>query len=110
MYNPQAENKNRKENETMKNILAFLTMYRKKVNELDNLKKEVESMKTKLNEYTKENGTKTEKGFSFVCGQYTVTITECTRTDIDRKTLSAKYPEIAEELKTETTYERTTVK
>lgn len=94
----------------MKNILAFLTTYKKKANELENLKKEIESMKAELNAYTKKNGIATENGFSFECGQYTVTITECTRTDIDKKRLSAELPEIANKYKTETTYERTTVK
>ena len=94
----------------MKNILAFITSYKKKVADCERLKKEIEEMKTELNAFTKENGTKTEKGFSFVCGQYTVTITECTRSDIDKKELSVKYPQIAEELTTTTTYERTSVR
>ena len=94
----------------MKNILTFLTSYKKKVTELEALKKEVDTMKAELNAFTKENGIETEKGFSFVCGQYTVTITECTRSDIDKKELSARYPQIAEELTTTTTYERTSVR
>lgn len=91
------------------NILAFITAYKKKVADCKKLEKEIETMKAELNAFTKENGIETENGFSFVCGQYTVTITECKRTDIDKKALSAKYPQIVEELTTTTTYERTSV-
>ena len=93
----------------MKNILAYLTSYKAKTAQLKQLTEQVETMKKELNAYAKENGIKTEKGFSFVCGQYTVTITECTRTDLDKKRLASEHPELIPEYTTKTTYEKTIV-
>lgn len=87
----------------MKNILATLTMYKAKKNQLEALEKEIESIKQEILSYM--NGQET-----ITCGQYTATNKECTRTDIDKKTLQAKYPTIADELKTVTKYNRFTVK
>ena len=95
----------------MKNLLAFLTQYKAKKALLDNLTEEVEAMKKELESYTMENNTPDNNGkYKFTCGQYTVTITPCTRTDIDKKRLEAEKPEIAEEYKKTTEYNRTTVK
>ena len=95
----------------MKNVLAFLTSYKAKKAELDKLTAEVESMKKELIDYTKEKVNADEKGkYTFTCGQYTITISACTRTDIDKKRLAVELPEIAEQYKTETQYERMTVK
>ena len=94
----------------MKNLLVFLTTYKSKKAQLDKLTEELESMKKELLSYTKETCENNDGKYSFVCGQYTVTITPCTRTDIDKKRLAVERPEIAEEYKTETTYERMTVK
>lgn len=94
----------------MKNVLTFLTTYKAKKAQYDKLAEELESMKRELTEYTKETCENNAGKYSFVCGQYTVTISTCTRTDIDKKRLSAELPEIAEQYKTETQYERMTVK
>lgn len=95
----------------MMNLLAFLTQYKAKKTQLDNLTEEVEVMKKKLESYTMENNTPDENGkYRFTCGQYTVTITPCTRTDIDKKRLEAEKPDIAEAYKKTTEYNRTTVK
>lgn len=95
----------------MKNLLAFLTTYKAKKAQLDTLTAEVENMKAELIAYTKGNHNADGKGkYSFVCGQYTVTITPCTRTDIDKKRLESEMPEVAEKYKKETTFDRTIVK
>ena len=95
----------------MKNVLAFLTTYKAKKAELDKLTAEIESMKREITEYTKEKVNADDNGkYTFTCGQYTVTISACTRTDIDKKRLAVELPEIAEQYKTETQYERMTVK
>lgn len=95
----------------MRNLLAFLTTYKAKKAQLDNLTEEVEAMKKELENYTMENNTPDGNGkYKFTCGQYTVTITPCTRTDIDKKRLEAEKPDIAEAYKKTTEYNRTTVK
>ena len=95
----------------MKNLLVFLTQYKAKKAQADALNEEVEAMKKELESYTMENNTPDESGkYKFTCGQYTVTITPCTRTDIDKKRLEAEKPDIAEAYKKTTEYNRTTVK
>ena len=95
----------------MKNILTFLTSYKAKKAQFDALKEELENMKTELETYTKENYTSDENNkYKFTCGQYTVTITPCTKTDIDKKRLENELPDIARRYSKITEYSRTTVK
>ena len=95
----------------MKNLLAFLTQYKAKKALLDSLSEEVETMKKELEQYTISSYEQDEKGkYKFVCGQYTVIITPCKRTDIDKKRLEIEKPEIALEYAKVTEYNRTTVK
>ena len=95
----------------MKNILAFLTSYKAKKAQFDALKEELENMKTELETYTKENYESDENNkYKFTCGQYTVTITPCTKTDIDKKRLENELPDIARQYLKITEYSRTTVK
>ena len=112
VYNPQpVQQQKESEETTMKNLLAFLTQYKAKKAQLDSLTEEINAMKTELESYTIANNKPDNNGkYRFVCGQYTVTITPCTRTDIDKKRLEAEKPEIAEEYKKTTEYNRTTVK
>ena len=99
------------EDMTMKNVLAFLTAYKAKKAQLDSLTDEVNAMKAELENYTKANNIPDENGkYKFVCGQYTVTITPCTRTDIDKKRLETEKPDIAKEYSKTTEYNRTIVK
>ena len=94
----------------MKNLLAFLTKYKTKKAQLDSLTAEVEEMKKELLAYTKGNYEKDESGkIKFTCGQYTVTITTCTRTDIDKKRLAEEKPDIVKEYTKVSEYERTNV-
>lgn len=80
----------------MKNLLTFLTSYKAKKAQLDALKDEVDAMKAELLGYALENYDRDEKGkLKFTCGQYTVTVTACKRTDIDRKALEAFDAELA---------------
>lgn len=80
-----------------------ITMFLKKKNEIEQLTKELETLKADI--ITDMNGKE-----EIICGQYKVINKECTRTDIDKKTLKEKYPAIAKELETITTYKRFTAK
>ena len=92
----------------MKNVLAFLTEYKSKRAELDELKKLVDGMKDELTEYVLSRD---EKGkATYTCKPFVVTITECTRTGLDEKTIRELFPDIAKEYETVTTYDRVTVK
>lgn len=76
-----------------------ITMFLKKKNEIEQLTKELETLKADI--ITDMNGKE-----EITCGQYKVTNKDCTRTDIDKKALKEKYPAIAKELETTTTYKR----
>ena len=89
----------------MKNLLATITTYKAKKAEADKLMKEADKIKAELIGYMKEKETT-----SIVIGQYTLTITECTKTSIDEKLLRERYPDIAQEAEKVTTYERFTAK
>lgn len=89
----------------MKNLLATITKYKAKKAEAEKIMKEADALKNELIGYMKDND-----AFSITCGQYVLTITECTRTGIDSGLLKSKYPEIAKETETVTTYERFTVR
>jgi len=93
----------------MKNILAFLTEYKKLKVESDTLKEKLDGMKSELETYIKENNAPDEKGkYKYTCGQYTVTITPCVKTWIDNAILET-IPE-AKDFKRESAYDRTIVK
>lgn len=93
------------------NILTYLTEYKAKKALLDNLDKEVKSMKEELEKYTKEKYKPDAKGkYTFTCGQYTVSITPCKRDDIDKKSLESDYPDIAKKYTKTIEYNRTIVK
>jgi predicted phage-related endonuclease len=85
------------------NILATLTSYKAKKAEIERIEQELKEMQFAIVEYM--NG-KDE----LTTGQYKVTYKDCNRTDIDKATLKNKYPEIAKELTTTTTYKRFTVR
>ena len=87
----------------MKNILAKLTTYKAKKNMIDQLEKELESLKNEIVEYM--NGQE-----EITVGQYKATNKDCTRNGIDEKQLKEKYPVIAEEMKKTTVYKRFSVK
>lgn len=89
----------------IKNLLATITKYKAVKAEADRLAKEAEAMKAELIEYM---GGKNETVIK--CGQYVLTITECTRTGIDEKALREQFPAIAKEFEKTTTYNRFTVK
>lgn len=95
----------------MKNLLVFLTQYKAKKAQLDSLTEEVEAMKKEIESYTMANNEPDEKGkYKFTCGQYMVTITPCTRKEIDKKRLEAEKPEIAKEYEKISEFNRTIVK
>jgi len=95
----------------MKNILAFLTAFKAKKARLDKLTEEYESMKKEIESYTMENNTPDENGkYKIVVGQYTITISPVTRTDIDKKRLEQELPDVAKEYEKISTYNRTIVK
>jgi len=95
----------------IKNILAFITLFLKKRTELEKLQNEVDDMKKLLTAYAIEKGMHVKDNkISYTCGQYTVTITTCERTDIDKKRLEAEKPDIAKEYSRTTVYDRLTVK
>lgn len=89
----------------IKNLLATITKYKAVKAEADKLTKEAEAMKAELLAYmTGKNETVIK------CGQYVLTITECTKTGIDEKALREQFPAIAHEFEKVTTYNRFTVK
>ena len=90
----------------MKNLLAYLTSYKAKKAQLDTLKEEVDAMKAELLGYALENYDRDEKGkLKFTCGQYTVTVTACKRTDIDKKALTEFNAELAKRFEKVTEYD-----
>lgn len=93
----------------MKNVLAFLTEYKAKKAELENLEEKVKAMKAELETFIKANNEPDEKGkYKYTCGQYVVTITPCVKTWIDNAILDT-VPE-AEAFKKQSPYDRTIVK
>lgn len=93
----------------MKNVLAFLTEYKAKKAELENLEEKVKAMKAELENFVKANNKPDEKGkYKYTCGQYVVTITPCIKTWIDNAILET-VPE-AEAFKKQSPYDRTIVK
>lgn len=94
----------------MKNLLIFLTEYKNEKAKLKAQEEKVNNMQKELEEYTIGNYEIDNKGrYKFTCGQYTVTVTVCTRTDIDKARLTNDHPEIMEEYKKTTEYTRTRV-
>ena len=94
----------------MKNLLAYITSFKAKKVQLKNLEAEVDEMQKELLGYIGSNYEKDESGkIRFTVGQYTVTLTTVEKTSVDKKALEAKYPEIAEEFKKVSTYDRLTV-
>ncbi len=95
-----------REDNNMKNLLAYLTSYKAKKTQLDALKEEVDNMKAELLGYALENYERDEKGkIKFTHGQYTITVTACKRTDIDRKALEAFDAELAKRFEKVTEYD-----
>ena len=96
----------------IKNMLAFLTSYKAKKAELDNLETELKAMKKEIIAHAEETGiVPDETGkIKFTHGQYIVTITEKTRTGIDKTGLENNYPDIAKQFETITTYPEVRVK
>lgn len=103
-HKPEAGQKKR-EDKNMKNLLATITAYKAKKAEAEKLTREAEAMKAELIEYMAGKHENVIK-----CGQYVLTITECTRTGIDEKSLREQFPAIAQEFEKVTTYNRFTVK
>ena len=90
----------------MKNLLAFLTSYKAKKAQLDALKDEVDAMKAELLGYALDNYERDPKGkIKFNYGQYTVTVTACKRTDIDKKALTEFDAELAKRFEKVTEYD-----
>lgn len=89
----------------MKNLLATITAYKAKKAEADRLTREAEAMKAELLEYMEDKNETVIK-----CGQYVLTITECTKTSLDEKALREQFPAIAKDFERVTTYNRFSVK
>ena len=85
------------------NILITLTEYKTKKAKLEELKAEIESLKNDIVEYMGD-----EK--KLVVGQYTATITDCTKNTLDEKAIRAELPDVAEKYNRVTEYTRFTVK
>lgn len=103
-YKPEAGQKEGRKN-MIKNLLATITKYKDIKAEAEKLAREAEAMKAELLEYmTGKNETVIK------CGQYVLTITECTKTGIDEKALREQFPNIASDFEKVTTYKRFTVK
>ena len=95
----------------MKNILAFLTAYKAKKAQHETLTDELKQMQKELDEYTKANYVPDANGkYKFTCGQYVVTLSPIERVDIDKTRLASDHPEIMDEYKKVTTYDRMNVK
>ena len=84
------------------NIIT-LTNYKVLSAKIKEMEKELESLK---NEIISEMEVNTEKRI----GQYTVSLKEISRTDIDKKQLEIDLPEIFRKYEKESTYKRLTVK
>lgn len=94
----------------MKNMLAFLTEYKSEKAKLKAQEEKVNNMLKEIEKYTIENIEEDDNGKrKFTCGQYTVSITKCTRKDIDKKRLENDHPEIIEEYTKTMEYNRTIV-
>ena len=93
-------------------MLAFLTSYKAKKVELDNLEAELKAMKKEIIQHATDAGiVPDEKGnIKFTHGQYIITITEKHRAGIDKTALDLEYPEIAKQFATMTTYPEVSVK
>lgn len=89
----------------MKNLLATLTQYKAIKAQMDALKDQLEGIKTEITDYMTEKDTK-----KLTCGQYVVTIIECTKTSLDEKKIRELYPEVASETEKTITYEQLRVK
>ena len=93
----------------MKNVLAFLTEYKKLKADFDAMKEKLDGMKDELEIFVKSNNMPDDKGkYKYICGQYVVTITPCVKTWVDNAILES-IPE-AESFKRQSPYDRTIVK
>ena len=93
----------------MKNVLAFLTEYKKLKADFDAMKEKLDGMKDELETFVKSNNMPDDKGkYKYTCGQYVVTITPCVKTWVDNAILES-IPE-AENFKRQSPYDRTIVK
>lgn len=95
----------------MDNVLMYLTQYKARKAQLDTLKAEVESMKAEITSYVLSKVNRDDSGKArYVCGQYVVTVAECSRTSLDEKAIRELFPDIAKEHENITTFDRLTVK
>ena len=85
-----------------KNIMATITEYLAEKNRITIAEKHLEELKTDILDYMGENE-------ELIIGQYKATNKTCTRKGVDGKLLKELYPEIANEVATETTYKKFTV-
>ena len=88
------------------NIIATLTHYKALKAQMDSIKEELDSIKSDVIDYMASN----DCNGKMTVGQYTVTITECTKTSLDEKAIRERFPDIAKEYERKTVYDRFVVK
>ena len=88
------------------NIIPTLTHYKALKAQLDSIKEELDSIKSDVIDYMIANDCKGK----MVVGQYTVTVTECTKTSLDEKAIRERFPDIAKDFERKTVYDRFIVK
>jgi hypothetical protein len=96
------------EKKTMENILILLQEYKLNKNDIKEKERKLDELREKIVAYM-DNSPKTvidKNGKrTFNCGQYKATISEKSRTSIDKALLESLYPEIAKECEKVTTYD-----